>query len=90
MKKMAMTSTALLMTLSLVGCNTTNSMMNDANRFGGATVGTGMGFVANTGQAVGKGVGNVLGTTTGWIMGKPASQNGSRYVLKHGKYVRVQ
>jgi len=90
MKKLAIVSSALLMSLSLVGCNTTNTMVNDTNRFGSATVGTGMGFVAHTGNAMGQGVGNVINTSTGWIMGKPAYRNGHHYVLKHGKYVRVQ
>lgn len=71
---MVLTSSALLLTLSLAGCNT----MNDAAQFGSSTVGTGVkygantvgagvGFLANTGAAVGSGVGSVVNTGYGVV-----------------------
>lgn len=64
------TSAAVIMSLSLVGCNTVNNGMNDVSRFGNATVGTGVKYsaqtigagahlVSNTGAAVGHGIGTV-------------------------------
>lgn len=103
MKKLLIVPSALLMSLSLAGCNTANTMMDGTQQLGSRTVGTGMGFVANTGNYVGQSVGNVIGTSTGWVMGKPATyqgkaytgqqvvyHNGHPYMLKNGKYVRVR
>ncbi len=78
MNKLLITSSAaVIISLSLAGCNTMNSMnngLNDVGRFGSATVGTGMKYtaqtvgagahvVASTGAAVGHGIGSV--TTMG-------------------------
>lgn len=71
MKKLVIASSAaLLLTLSLTGCNTVNNGMNDVGHFANATVGTGIKYsaqtigaganlVANTGAAVGNGIGTV-------------------------------
>ncbi|MFT4058139.1 MAG: hypothetical protein QM652_01170 [Legionella sp.] len=80
MKKLIITSSALAISLSLVGCNTmsntanyTTSTVGHGVKYGARTVGTGVGVVGNTGTAVGRGVGSVFGSTVGWIGGKPAN-----------------
>lgn len=104
--KLILTSSALLMSLSLVGCNTmdqasqySNSTVGAGVKYGANVVGTGVGFVADTGAAVGHGVGKVVDTGVGFVTGHPASyhkektqyvyHNGHRYMLQNGRYVLV-
>ncbi|MCA0402326.1 MAG: hypothetical protein LCH30_00880 [Proteobacteria bacterium] len=58
----------------------------------GSTIGRGVGTVVGTGVGVvGTGVnavGTTVGNTTGYVT-KTMTNNGHRYVLKNGKYVRV-
>lgn len=91
MKKLVITSSALIMSLSLVGCNTMNTSSQYANstigtgvKYSATTIGTGVGYVANTGAFVGRGVGTVVGTGVGvvgsgvgLVTGKPVNY---RYV----------
>lgn len=98
MKKLIITSSALLLALSLTGCNT----MNSASQYGNATVGKGIKYGATTvGSGVGyvsRGVGTVVGTGFGLATGQSAVyhkqnvvyHNGHRYVVKNGRYVRVR
>lgn len=105
MKKLIVASSALLASLTLVGCNTmsdvgnyTSSTVGTGMKYGAQTIGAGVGVVANTGAAVGKGVGTVVGAGAGLLTGQPVYShqrnvvyhNGHRYVLKNGRYVRVQ
>jgi len=103
MNKLIITSSAVIMSLSLAGCNTMDSASQYSNKTVGSaidysarTVGTGVGFVANTGAAIGHGVGTVAGTGVGWATGQSSSyhrgtmsHNNHHYVIKNGKYVRV-
>lgn len=77
MNKLLITSSALIVTLSLAGCNT----MNDASQLSNQTVGQGFKYtahvvgagahlVADTGAAVGKGVGTVADTGMNLVTGK--------------------
>ncbi len=114
MKTLAITTSAVIMTLSLAGCNSMNSGMNNVSQFGNATVGqgvkysaqtigTGVGFVSNTGAAVGKGIATVADMGVGVVTspwsshGMKASyhkpvvyHNGHRYMWKNGNYVLVR
>lgn len=98
MKNVAIVSSALLMTLGLASCNTTNQMVDGTHKLGAATVGTSMGLVAHTSHAIGKGVGDTLNTGASWVKGKPVMyhnnqmmmHNGHHYMLKNGKYVLVR
>jgi uncharacterized lipoprotein NlpE involved in copper resistance len=111
MKKLIITSSALVMSLSLVGCNTlnntasyTSSTVGTGLQYGARTIGAGVGVVGNTGYAVGRGVGNVFGSTVGWVSGKPVNyrytntynrndiiyRNGHQYVVQNGRYVRIR
>lgn len=74
MKKMVIASSALLLSLGLVGCHT----VNDVSQFGANTVGTGVkytantvgtgvGLFSNTGAAVGQGIGKVVNTGVGVV-----------------------
>lgn len=82
MNKLVITSSAaVIMSLSLVGCNTMNSMnngMNNVSQFGNKTIGTGVkytaqtigvgaGFIADTGAVVGKGIGSVANMGVGVV-----------------------
>ncbi|WP_454783243.1 hypothetical protein [Legionella sp. WA2022007384] len=102
--KLILTSSALLMSLSLVGCNTMNQASQYSNstvgagvKYGANVVGTGVGFIADTGAAVGHGVGKVVDTGVGVVTGhtvykaKPqyVNHNGHRYMLQNGRYVLV-
>ncbi|QMT59847.1 MULTISPECIES: hypothetical protein [unclassified Legionella] len=102
--KAIITSTALLMSLSLVGCNTMNQAAQYSNqtvgagvKYGANVVGTGVGFIANTGAAVGHGVGRVVGTGVGVVTGHTVykaqpqyvDHNGHKYMLQNGRYVLV-
>ncbi|AYK03000.1 hypothetical protein CAB17_09300 [Legionella sainthelensi] len=110
MKKYIITSSALLMALSLVGCNTMNDVSQYSNstvgagvKYGATAVGTGVGYIADTGAFIGNGVGKVVGTGVGLVSGQPATyqnvgtyhhnqviyHNGHRYMLKNGHYVLV-
>ena len=74
MKKLIITSAALLASLSLVGCHTTNDVAQFSNntvgkgvQYGAKTVGAGVGVVSNTGAFVGRSVGTVVGTGVGVV-----------------------
>ncbi len=78
--KAVITTSALLMSLSLVGCNTMNEVSQYSNstvgagvKYGANVVGTGVGFVADTGAAVGHGVGRVVDTGVDVVTGHPTS-----------------
>ena len=88
MKNVIITSSALLMALSLTGCNTmnnaaqyTSTTVGNGVRYTTNAVGTGVGVVTNTGAAVGRGVGTVVGTGVGWVTGQPA-----KYRQVNGRY----
>lgn len=112
MKKLLLISSAVAISFSLTGCNTVNNTMNETSRFANSTVGagvkltartvgTGVGFVSNTGAAIGKGVGSVVDTGVGVVGGhhptshqtkyrtKTVSHNGHHYMIQNGKYVRM-
>lgn len=83
MKNLVITSSAaMIMSLSLAGCNTMsnnlNNGMNGVSQFGNATVGTGVKYsaqtigaganlVANTGAAVGHGISSVADMGVGVV-----------------------
>ncbi|KTD73717.1 hypothetical protein [Legionella tucsonensis] len=78
--KVIIASSALLMSLSLVGCNTMNEASQYSNatvgagvKYGANVVGTGVGFVADTGAAVGHGIGRVVDTGVGVVTNHPTS-----------------
>ncbi|KTC89867.1 hypothetical protein OQJ18_06710 [Fluoribacter dumoffii] len=108
--KRIITSSTLLISLSLMGCNTMNNVSQYSNstvgagvNYGARVVGTGVGYVADTGAFVGKGVGTVIDTGVGTVMGSPSKytsqpgyhnkhivyRNGHRYMLENGRYVLV-
>ncbi|PWY56484.1 hypothetical protein DGG96_02290 [Legionella qingyii] len=104
--KVIVTSSALLMSLSLVGCNTmdqasqySNSTVGAGVKYGANVVGTGVGFIADTGAAVGNGVGKVVDTGVGVVTEHKVSYhkakpqyvyyNGHRYMLQNGRYILV-
>ncbi|HHF7365215.1 TPA: hypothetical protein ACPSKY_000308 [Legionella bozemanae] len=80
--KVIIASSALLMSLSLVGCNTMNEASQYSNetvgagvKYGANVVGKGVGFVADTGAAVGQGFGKVVDTGVGAVTGHPTSHH---------------
>ncbi len=84
MKKILLIS-SVVMSLSLVGCNSMNNAMNDTSRAANATVGTGVkytasavgtgvGVISNTGATIGKGVGKVVDTGAN-VVGKTVSHH---------------
>lgn len=86
MNKLVIASSALILSLSLVGCNTAR----DASQFGTQTVGTGVkygvntvgtgvGIVTNTGAAVGQGIGSVLSTGVGVVTSPLGYRNTTVY-----------
>ncbi len=94
---------SVLMSLSLVGCNTMNDGMNKTSQFSNNTVGRGVHYVATTGATVGKTVGTgvttVLGGGMDLVTGKTVThynnknvmyRNGHTYKLQHGQYVLVR
>ncbi|USQ12757.1 hypothetical protein J2N86_08550 [Legionella lytica] len=101
MKKLIITSSALLAVLSLSGCNTMNTAgetvgngvryttntVGNGIKYGVNTVGNGVRYGAHTvGQGVGF-VGNVVGSGVGLVTGKPVTyQNKVVYHNGH-KYV---
>lgn len=91
MKKLIITSSAVLISLSLVSCNTMNDASQFSNRtvgtgikYGAQTVGTGVGYVTNAGAFVGRGVGTVVGTGVGVITRHPASYQAVKTNQKNG------
>ncbi|MBN9231514.1 MAG: hypothetical protein BGO90_13670 [Legionella sp. 40-6] len=87
MNKLIITASATLLTLSLVGCNSTNSAyqyttttVGNGVKYGANTVGTGVGYVTSTGAWVGRSVGTVAGTGLGWVTGqRVVSRDGTAY-----------
>lgn len=104
MKKLIITSSAVLMSLSLVGCNTMNSGSNLVGntvqygahtvgtgiKYGAQTVGTGIGYVANTGAFVGRGVGTVVGGGLGLVTGQNTSYQKNGMIYHNGHQYRLQ
>lgn len=81
-----------------------NSTVGAGVKYGATAVGTGVGYIADTGAFIGNGVGKVVGTGVGFLSGQPANyrnvstyqnnkiiyHNGHRYMLKGGRYVLVR
>ncbi len=81
----------------------TSRVVGTGVKYTATAVGTGVGLVSNTGAAIGRGVGTVVSTGVGLVGGNSATyqqtkyqkksqtvyHNGHRYILKNGKYVRV-
>lgn len=91
--KRIITSSALLMSVSLVGCNTMNNVSQYSNQtvgagvnYGAHVVGTGVGYVANTGAFIGNGVGKVVDTGVGVVTGHRATYHQVGYTNKHVVY----
>jgi len=108
MKKILLISSAVAISFSLAGCNTMNDTSNFANstigtgvKYTATTVGSGVGFISNTGATVGRGVGYVADTGTGFMNGHHTTyqktkyrtgtvyRHGHRYMLQNGRYVRM-
>lgn len=86
MKKLLLISSAIAMSFSLVGCNTMNDTESVAHSTVGAgikytatTVGTGVGFVSNTGATIGRGVGSIVDTGVGVVGGHHATYQKAKY-----------
>ncbi len=80
-----------------------NSTVGAGVNYGAHVVGTGVGYIADTGAFIGNGVGRVVDTGVGVVTGHPATyhhagypnkhvvyHNGHRYVLENGHYVLVR
>ncbi|HHT0592198.1 TPA: hypothetical protein ACTXXA_002183 [Legionella anisa] len=85
--KVIIASSVLFMSLSLVGCNTLNEASQYSNetvgsgvKYGANVVGTGVGYVVDTGATVGHGIGKVVDTGVGVVTGQSTSH---QKVKKH-------
>ena len=84
MKKPIIISSFLLLTVSLVGCNT----LHNVGAFGANTVGAGVNVVTGTGAFLGRGLDRGVGFVTG--RDGLIYRHGHYYKVKHGRYVYVR